>query len=113
MAGNTRVDDIKTSQELGLGEPKPGYEWHAGLTPPWSKFPGRWAVRRDAKAWLVLFHSFNFDSLRRPFNGPEYVIQTFPPTDEGERAAKKMACMLVDMAWKRVHLSAKVSHKRK
>ncbi len=84
------VEQVKTSEELGFGEPEPGYEADMGNTPPGDKSPGRWTVRRDPDAWVVLFHSFN---------GPEYVIQTFSPTAEGERAAKTMALRLVDIAW--------------
>lgn len=83
---------MKTLRELGFGEPKPGYEWDAGNTPPGDKSPGQWTARRDPENWVVLFHSFN---------GPEYIIQTFSPTEDGERAAKTMALKLVDIAWGR------------
>lgn len=83
------MEQVKTAQELGLGKPKVGYRWDAGSTPPGDEEPGRWAVRRDPRAWVVLFHSFE---------GTEYIIQTFSPTEEGERAAKIMAVKLVKMA---------------
>ncbi|MBA7471045.1 hypothetical protein ES707_06338 [subsurface metagenome] len=90
------VEEVKTSRELGFGEPKVGYEWDAGNTPPEDKEPGRWTVKRNEDSWVVLFHS----SIYKPpqYVGPDYVIATFPPTEDGERAAKKMALKLVDMA---------------
>jgi hypothetical protein len=84
--------EAKTAEELGQGEPQVGYEWDAGLTPPGDSAPGRWTVKRDTDHWVVLFHSFK---------GAEYVIQTFSPTEDGERAAKGMALKLVDIAWGR------------
>ncbi len=84
--------EVKTHRELHGKEPVAGYEADMGLTPPGDKSPGRWTVRRDPNGWIILFHSFN---------GPEYVVQTFSPTDEGERAAKAMALRLVDIAWGR------------
>jgi len=84
--------DIKTYSELHGKEAEVGYEWDAGLTPPGDSAPGRWTVRRDTDHWVVLFHSFN---------GPEYIIQTFAPTEDGERAAKGMALKLVDIVWGR------------
>lgn len=103
------MERVKTSSELGFGEPKPGYEWDAGNTPPADKSPGRWMVRKDEDSWVVLFHSFmgnpqvGFE--RRGFSksaaGPDYTIARFPPTENGERAAKTMALKLVDRAWGR------------
>jgi len=83
---------VKTARELGFGEPKVGYEWDAGSTPPGDAAPGRWIVRREGNSWVVLFHASH---------GTEYVIHTFPPTEDGERAAKTMAVKLVDFAWGR------------
>ena len=83
------MEQVKTARELGLGKPKVGYRWDAGSTPPGDTEPGRWMVRRSFRAWLVLFHSFE---------GTEYIIQAFSPTEEGERAAKTMAVKLVKMA---------------
>jgi len=88
------VEEVKTSRELGFGEPTVGYEWDAGNTPPGDKSPGRWTVKRNDDSWVVLFHSFIYKPL-----GPDYVIATFPPTEDGERVAKNMALRLVDMAW--------------
>jgi len=102
------MEEVKTSKELGFGDPKPGYEWDAGNTPPGDQSPGRWTVRRETDNWVVIFHSFaaypasgfykkGFD----PSPGPDYIIATFPPTEEGERGAKKMALKIVDVAWGR------------
>jgi hypothetical protein len=86
------VEQVKTARELGLGEPQPGYEWEAGWTPPGDSAPGWWTVIKRARDWAVLFH-YN--------EGAQYIIQTFTPTEEGERAAKIMALKLVDIAWGR------------
>lgn len=86
------MEQIKTARELGFDEPKVGYEWNAGDTPLGDSAPGWWMVRRDENKWAVLFHAFK---------GPTYVIHTFSPTEEGERAAKIMALRLVDVAWGR------------
>ena len=83
---------VKTARELGLDEPKVGYEWDAGNTPPGDSAPGRWVVRRKGDSWVVLFHTSK---------GPEYVIHTFPPDENGEKTAKTMALKLVDFAWGR------------
>lgn len=87
------VEEVKTSKELGLGEPKPGYQWDAGNTPPGDKAPGRWTVRRDPDQWVIFFHSFIYAPPQ--YVGPDCIIATFPPTEDGERAAKIMAKKLV------------------
>ena len=86
------MEQVKTARELGLGEPTIGYEWEAGGTPRGDSAPGRWTATKRARNWVVLFHSEK---------GAEYVIYTFPLTEEGERAAKTMAIKLVDIAWGR------------
>ena len=82
--------EVKTHRELYGKEPAIGYEWDAGNTPPGDKEPGRWTVRRSRDNWVVLFHFLN--------GRPENIISTFPPTEDGERAAKTMALKLVDVA---------------
>jgi hypothetical protein len=84
------MEQVKTARELGLGEPKRGYEWEGGGTPPGDSAPGRWTATKRARDWAVLFHSDK---------GAQYLIHTFPLTEEGERAAKTMALKLVDIAW--------------
>lgn len=84
------MEQAKTAQELGLGEPKPGYEWEAGATPPGDSAPGRWTTIKRAQDWAVIFRSDK---------GAEYIIHAFPLSDAGERAAKTMAMKLVDIAW--------------
>jgi hypothetical protein len=84
------MEQVKTTRELGLGEPTIGYEWEAGGTPPGDSAPGRWTTAKRKRDWAVLFRSDK---------GATYVIYTFPLTDEGERAAKTMALKLVDVAW--------------
>ena len=86
------MEQVKTARELGLGEPKRGYEWEAGGTPPGDSVPGQWTVAKRARDWVVLFHSDK---------GATYIIHTFSPTEEGERAARTMALKLVDVAWGR------------
>jgi len=84
------MEQVKTAQELGLGEPKLGYEWEAGATPPGDSAPGRWTTIKRAQDWAVIFRSDK---------GAEYIIHTFPLSELGERAAKTMATKLVDIAW--------------
>jgi hypothetical protein len=86
------MEQVKTARELGLDEPKRGYEWEAGGTPPGDSAPGRWAATKRVRDWAVVFHSDR---------GATYVIYTFPLTEEGERAARTMALKLVDIAWGR------------
>jgi hypothetical protein len=86
------MEHVKTTREMGLNEPQPGYEWDAGRTPPRDAAPGWWTVVKRARDWAVLFHSDE---------GAQYIIQTFAQTEEGERAAKTMALKLVDIAWGR------------
>jgi hypothetical protein len=86
------MEQVKTARESGFDEPKVGYEWNAGDTPPGDSAPGRWIVRREGNNWVVLFHAFK---------GPTYVIHTFPPTENGERAAKIMTLKLIEIAWGR------------
>jgi len=60
-------------------------EWDAGVTP--LLLPavpaGRWTVRREAERFIVVFHRFG--------DGQETLLATFPPTEEGEIAAKQRA----------------------
>jgi len=86
------MEQVKTARELGFDEPAVGYQWDAGNTPPGDAIPGQWLVKRERKGWVVLFHTSE---------GTEYIIHTFPPTEDGERAAKTMALKLVDFAWGR------------
>jgi hypothetical protein len=91
--------EVKTRREVFGVDPEIGYEWDAGNTPPGDKSPGRWTVKRNEDSWIVLFHSFTYKPPK--YVGPDYIIATFPPTEDGERAAKTMALKLVDIAWGR------------
>ena len=84
------MEQVKTEQGPGLDKLKLGLEWEAGGTPPGDSAPGRWAVAKRARDWAVLFRSAK---------GVEYVIHTFPLSEDGEKAAKTMAAKLVDVAW--------------
>jgi hypothetical protein len=84
------MEQVRTEQGPGLGKVKLGLEWEAGGTPPGDSAPGLWAVVRRVRDWAVLFRSDK---------GVEYVINTFPLSETGERAAKTMAAKLVDVAW--------------
>jgi len=84
------MEQVKTEQGQGLGKLKLGLEWEAGGTPPGDSAPGQWAVAKRVRDWAVLFRSAK---------GVEYVINTFPLSEAGERAAKTMAAKLVDVAW--------------
>jgi len=83
---------VRTHRELHNEEPPVGYEADMGCMPPRHHSPGRWTVRRNFGSWTLLFHSFV---------GAEYVVQEFPATEAGERAARTMGLNLVDIAWGR------------
>lgn len=85
------MPEVRTAENLDLGNHKPGYEWAAGSTPPNDAAPGKWMVEYDGVWWRALFRSAP--------SGVEYPIQAFSPDDEGERVAKVMANKLVDIAW--------------
>lgn len=72
----------------------PGTEWDAGSTPPGDKSPGRWVVKEEVECLVVLFRPASDG-----YCGPPYRIMTFPVTEEGWLAAKKMALKLVAIAW--------------
>jgi hypothetical protein len=85
------MEPVKTARELGSQEPKVGYEWGTDFTSPLFSVPGQWIVRRDPYTWTLLFrHStpIMFDQL----------LQTYPPTEEGERLAKQQALFSLAVA---------------
>jgi len=80
------TETIKSHRQI-WGEDFPvGSEWDAGATPPlWPTYQaGRWSLRREANRFTVFFHRFA--------NGRETILGEFPPTEQGELAAK--ACAL-------------------
>jgi len=88
----------KTHRELYGVDPVGPYEWDAGNTPPHDWPGGRYTVKLTWEGWDVLYHPF-------PIGGqegrPDEVLVTFPPGEDGERAAKSYALELVDRAWGR------------
>lgn len=62
-----------------------GGEWDAGATPLLMPAcpAGRWTVRRNPENFIVVFH--------RIADGQETILETFPPTEEGEVDAKNCA----------------------
>lgn len=86
--------EIKTHQEL-WGRPFPiGGEWDAGLTP--AHWPlerrGRWTARLTETGWEVVFHPLTPGQT-------ETALESFPPTEDGERQAKALALKDVEEAW--------------
>jgi hypothetical protein len=68
---------------------KIGAEWDAGVTPPgFGGQAGRWTVRREANRIIVYFYCFKE---RR-----ENLLAEFPPTEQGERAARAFARRVCD-----------------
>ena len=86
--------EIKTDQEI-WGRPFPiGGEWDAGYTPIRAGVvQGRFTARRTAEGWEVVFH---------PLDGePEQLLGAFPPTEEGELLAKRLAVEELEKVWAR------------
>jgi hypothetical protein len=88
------MTDVKTNQAI-WGRAFPiGGEWDAGYTPirP-GLLRGRFAARRMPGGWEVVF---------QPLNGePEQLLGAFPPTEEGEIQAKKLAVEKLEEVWAR------------
>ena len=80
------MPEIKTHRQIWGWDFPIGGEWDAGATPPiWPTYPaGRWTVRREEKHFIVVFHRFA--------DGEDVLLETFPPTEQGELDAK--ACAL-------------------
>jgi hypothetical protein len=76
------MSEIRSNRELWGVDFPIGGEWDAGLTAahtPAEK-AGRWTVRRESECFAVYFHYFQ--------SGQDDLLQTFPPTETGEVAAK-------------------------
>ncbi len=80
------MSGIKSNRQLWGRDFPVGGEWDAGSTPPHVRpeQAGRWTVRRDAEHFIVVFHCFS--------DGRETLLDSFPPTEQGELDAK--ACAL-------------------
>ena len=79
------MSSLKSNRQIwGLDFPIGG-EWDAGATPPHlpPEQAGRWTVRREAERFIVVFHCFG--------NGQETLLESFPPTGQGELDAKTCA----------------------
>lgn len=86
------MSEVKTHREIWGTEFPVGGEWDAGYTPPRRGVrQGRWTARRTEARWEVVFHPFD--------GGPEETLATFPPTDQGEIQAKRLALAKVREAW--------------
>ena len=93
-----QMTEIKTHRELYGTDPKPGYEWDAGNTPPHVRPGGRRTVRLTWAGWDVIFHPFPIEPQK---NRPDEVLGTFGPGEEAERQAKAYARSLVEEVWGR------------
>ena len=62
-----------------------GGEWDARATSPATRpeEAGRWGVKREQKRFIVVFHSFQ--------TGKDKILAEYPPTEQGEIAAKLFA----------------------
>jgi len=80
------MSGVASNRQISGKEFPFGGEWDAGATPPlWPNYPaGRWTVRRETERFIVVFHCFA--------DGQETLLETFPPTEQGEVNAK--ACAL-------------------
>lgn len=76
------MSEIKSNRELWGVDFPIGAEWDAGVTAPHvpAEKAGRWTVRREAEGFAVYFHHFQ--------SGADELLNTFPPTETGEVAAK-------------------------
>lgn len=80
-------NDIRTHKEINGRDPKPGYEWDAGVIPATAgRLGGRITVRLTVSNWEVVHVTFMPDLTNRT-----YVLETFDPDEDGERAAKGRA----------------------
>jgi hypothetical protein len=79
------MQTVKSSRQIWGRDMQIGAEWDAGVTPPLLPTcpAGRWTVRREAERFTVVFHRF--------IGGEETILDAFPPTEDGEIAAKTFA----------------------
>jgi hypothetical protein len=79
------MNEVKSNRQIWGKDYPIGGEWDAGATPPLlTTIPGgRWTVRRESEHFIVVFHRFS--------DGEETLLETFPPTEQGEVDAKTFA----------------------
>ena len=65
----------------------------AGVTPPGYHRKGKWTVVREPNQFTVVFFSLG--------RGKDYILESFPDTEQGEIEAKEYALSLVDKAYGR------------
>ena len=84
------MSEIKSHRQIWGTDFPVGSEWDAGVTPPlWPNYPaGRWTVCRETDRFTVVFHRFS--------DGENALLETFPPTEEGELDAKTSALVARD-----------------
>jgi hypothetical protein len=82
--------DVKSNRQIWGRDFPVGGEWDAGATPPLlpTTPAGRWTVRREAERFIVVFHRFS--------DGEETLLETFPPTEQGELDTKTFAITACD-----------------
>ena len=79
------MSGIKSNRQIWGKDFPIGGEWDAGATPPLLPTcpSGRWTVRRGTENFIIVFHCFE--------DGLETLLETFPPTEQGEIDAKNCA----------------------
>ena len=79
------MDEVKSNRQIWGKDFPVGGEWDAGATPPLltTTPAGRWTVRREAERFITVFHRFS--------DGEEILLESFPPTEQGEVDAKTFA----------------------
>ena len=79
------MSEMKSHRELWGSEFPVGSEWDAKATNPTTRpdEAGRWSVKREAKRFVVVFHRFQ--------DGKDNILAEYPPTEQGEIAAKLFA----------------------
>jgi len=82
---------VKSHKEIFGTDFPVGGEWDAGVTPPGYHRKGKWTVVREPNQFTVVFLSLG--------RGKDYILESFPDTEQGEIEAKEYALSLVDKAY--------------
>ncbi len=79
------MTDMKSHEDLWGVEFPVGGEWDAKVTRPATRpeKAGRWIVKREQTRFIVVFHRFQ--------DGQDKILAEYPPTVQGEIAAKLFA----------------------
>ena len=79
------MSELKSHRELWGTEFPIGGEWDAKATSPATRpeEAGRWSVKREQTRFSVVFHRLQ--------DGQDKILAEYPPTEQGEIAAKLFA----------------------